>query len=391
MNIVHSGNRFMVYGDEVKTYNTLPADTYQLCCNPMTGFYLTQHSDLSVNEKVYGPYARKVNKVMSTFDAMDRNMGIILSGPKGAGKSMFARLLAEQGKAKNLPLILVDDCFDGLEKFIGSIHQECIVLFDEFEKTFKGTEDCNPQDSLLSLFDGIDNGKKLYVITCNRTEELSSYLLNRPGRFHYHFALTTPTEEEIKEYMEDNLVGDAKQYIEKVVALGSISTFTYDVLRAIAFDLNQGYDLTETFLDLNIEREQFVNFNMKVVFTNGVVATSEGGPIELDMFDEDDFVHEWCRIDENSIPKQLKKYSSYFRRICIDFYSKNVSVCGNRYKISNNDVRFSFSDWECMVDESAEEYKVAEEFIDSFELAEVILERTKLWQGGNNPAYKFLV
>lgn len=390
MNIIHSGNRYMVYGDDVKTYNTLPADTYQLCCNPLTGFYLSKHNDLLVNEKVYGPYAKKVMKVMNTFKALDRNMGVILSGPKGVGKSMFARLLAEQGKDNNLPLILINDCFDGLDKFISSINQECIVLFDEFEKTFKETEDCNPQDSLLSLFDGTDNGKKLYVITCNETDKLSSYLLNRPGRFHYHFALTTPTEEEIREYMEDNLVGDARQYIDKIVSLGSLSTFTYDVLRAIAFDLNQGYDLTDTFLDLNIEREQYINFNMKVVFTNGVVATLEGTSIEVDMFNEEELIHEWCTLDATAIPKQLKKYSKYFKNVCIEFYTKDIIVCGNRYKINNDDVSFKFSsECEYVVDDLEEEQKVAEEFIDSFKLAEVVLEKTKL--GTNNLAYKFLV
>ena len=147
-------------------------------------------------------------------------MGVILSGPKGVGKSMFARLLAEAGKKSNLPLLIVDTPAPGIEDFISSIHQECIVLFDEFEKTFKTDKDSDysPQDNLLSLFDGIDDGKKLYIITCNDTRGLSPFLLNRPGRFHYHFMLSTPTGDEVREYMNDNLVGDARQYIDKIVA-----------------------------------------------------------------------------------------------------------------------------------------------------------------------------
>ena len=81
MNIVNSGDRYMIYGEDVKTYKKLPAETYQVGFSPMSGFYLTLHNDLHVNEKV--------DKVLQTFRAFNRNMGVILSGPKGVGKSMF--------------------------------------------------------------------------------------------------------------------------------------------------------------------------------------------------------------------------------------------------------------------------------------------------------------
>ena len=191
MNIVNAGSNYMVYGEEVKTYKTLPALTYKVEFSQFKGFYLTTHNDLIVHEKIYGPYGRKVAKVMNTFTKGDRNLGIILSGPKGVGKSMFARQLAVDGRKLNLPLLIVDCPYPGIEDFIGSIEQECIVLFDEFEKTFKTRQDgdVNPQENLLSLFDGVDGGKKLFVVTCNEVNRLNDYLLNRPGRFHYHFII----------------------------------------------------------------------------------------------------------------------------------------------------------------------------------------------------------
>ena len=78
MNIVGAGDRFMVYGEDVKTYKVLPADTYKIQFNKMTGFYLISHNDLTVDEKVYGPYARKVQKVMNTFKHLDRNLTKIM-------------------------------------------------------------------------------------------------------------------------------------------------------------------------------------------------------------------------------------------------------------------------------------------------------------------------
>ena len=83
---------------------------------------------------------------------------------------MFARMLAEKGNKAGLPLIIVDMAIPGVADFISSISQECIVLFDEFEKIFRedSKDDEHPQEELLSLFDGVDSGKKLFVITFER-------------------------------------------------------------------------------------------------------------------------------------------------------------------------------------------------------------------------------
>lgn len=281
MNIVNSGSKYMIYGEDVKTFKTLPADTYTVNFDQMAGYSLLIHNDLSVNEKIYGPYIKKVDKVLKTFSATNRNLGIILSGPKGVGKSMFARQLAKRGKENSLPLIIVNNNYPGIEDFISSIHQECIVLFDEFEKNFKDDNDNNPQEKLLSLFDGIDDGKKLFVITCNRPRELNEYLLNRPGRFHYHFTITVPTKEEVREYMNDNLAGDARQYIDKLVNASCSYRFTYDILRAIAFELNNGYELNETLEDLNISKDIFLRATAEATFTNGLVAAFDD-PVSID-------------------------------------------------------------------------------------------------------------
>ena len=384
MNIVNSGDRFMVYGEAVKTYKQLPADTYQLNFNKMSGFYLTLHNDLTVSEKIYGPYIKKVNKVMKTFDMLDRNMGIILSGPKGVGKSVFARLLAEEGKKKNLPLIIVSEAVGGLENFLSSIDQECIILFDEFEKTFKGEEDSvDPQNSLLSLFDGIDNGKKLYVITCNDTNRLSNYLLNRPGRFHYHFILNAPNREEVQEYLEDNLNEDAKKYMDELISISSISSFTYDILRAIVFELNNGYGLADTLLDLNIERDTDVAFKIAVKFTNGLIASTTNNRV-LDLASSFR-ISEWLKFNKKEVPVEIQRYCD---ECCIEFYPNAVKTNTKGYTISPESVEVSFSsDWNF---EDKEEIKqMAEEFINSCNIEEVILERVARSHYSNKRKFLF--
>ena len=274
MNVVHSGNTFQIYGDALKTYNQLPVGSYEVCFSKMTGFFLTTHNDLTVSEeKIYGSTTVKVEKVLRSFANVDRNFGVILSGKKGIGKSLFARRLAERAKDYNLPLIIVSDYVPGIASFLSSIEQEVIVLFDEFEKTFAKRDDCSPQEEMLSLFDGVDNGKKLFVVTCNEVNQLNSYLLNRPGRFHYHFILGNPNPDEIKEYMTDKLKPEYHGIIKKLIGFSMNVDLTYDVLRAIAFELNNGYSFEETLMDLNISKESSPNYNIRIEFADGSFRT----------------------------------------------------------------------------------------------------------------------
>lgn len=253
MNIVNFGKQYQIYGEEVKTGRTLPAETFEVRFSKMSGFSLMKRDDLALKEeKVYGCYPKKVGKVLNSFEHTDRNLGIILSGPKGVGKSMFARILMNEAMNKNIPVLIVTEYVPGIADFLSSIKQEVAVLFDEFEKTFKANKEYNPQDEMLPLFDGIDSGKKLFVITCNETSKLSEYLMNRPGRFHYHFELKAPNAREIKEYMMDKLEKKDEEIVDTISKLGMMSNMTYDCLRAISFDLNLGYSLQETLSDLNV-------------------------------------------------------------------------------------------------------------------------------------------
>lgn len=280
MNVVHSGNTFQIYGDALKTYDALPLGTYDVNFHKMMGFFLTSREDLVVNEeKIYGNTPAKVDKVLRSFSTVERNFGVILSGRKGIGKSLFARQLALKAKDYNLPLLVVSNYIPGIADFISSIKQEVIVLFDEFEKTFADMDECHPQEEMLSLFDGIDNGKKLFIITCNEIGKLNSYLLNRPGRFHYHFILGNPNPEEIREYMEDKLKPEYHHLIKKVIGFSISVDMTYDVLRAIAFELNNGYSFEETVMDLNIGKESTPKYTISIEMSDGCIITIKGETI----------------------------------------------------------------------------------------------------------------
>lgn len=302
MKAISNGNRFDIFDDNLKTYNELPAQVYSVRFDKMTGFYLELHSDIELKEeKVYGVHKSKVKKVLKAFDNTNRNLGVILSGDKGIGKSLFAKLLSVESVNKNIPVIIVDTYIPGVASYIEEITQEVMILFDEFDKTFGGVKNAegqaDPQTELLTLFDGIASGKKLFVITCNELRHLNDYLVNRPGRFHYHFRFEYPNADEIKEYLEDKLEKKYHSEIEAVIKFSRKINLNYDCLRAIATELNFGYPFAEAIKDLNILNMDNERYNVKLTFKNGKSYSKRNVP--LDMFNTDKEESVWLENNRN--------------------------------------------------------------------------------------------
>ena len=294
MRVINTRNDFKIYDDSMQIYTQLPPQSYQVCFNPNSGFSLEKYAEIKVNEKIYGVHLSKVQKVLRSYAKFDRNLGVILSGDKGIGKSLFSKLLAIEGIKKGYPIIIVNSYIPGIASYLNSIDQEVIILFDEFDKTFSGKHgggNEKAQTELLSLFDGIAMGKKLFVITCNHLTGLNDYLVNRPGRFHYHFRFEYPTPEEIREYMEDHLLESQYKEIDKIISFSEKIYLNYDCLRAIAFELQNEETFEEVIKDLNILHLTNNKYNLTIHFSNGIVAECPYCPI--DMFDNKSRIYEF--------------------------------------------------------------------------------------------------
>lgn len=291
MKAINIGMRYEIYDDSLKTFDRLPAKTYTVRFAQMTGFFLEERRDLDVGEKIYGVHPEKVDKVLAAFGQFKRNLGVILSGNKGIGKSLFARLLSAKAVEIGLPVIIVEQYIPGIAAYIESIEQEVVVLFDEFDKTFGSarpvTNEIDPQSGMLSLFDGISHGKKLFIITCNELYRLNDYLVNRPGRFHYHFRFDYPTPAEIREYLNDKLGGQYQSEIEKVVTFSKKVNLNYDCLRAIAFELQCGDSFENAIQDLNIINTHDEIYSVTLHFVGGVTMSAK---CQLDLFNVEEII-----------------------------------------------------------------------------------------------------
>lgn len=290
MKAIQNGHTFRIYDNSMKVFNDLPAQNYLLCFDEQTGFYLSLYSEIELPEKVYGIHEEKVDKVLKSFNMFNRNLGVILSGDKGIGKSLFSKMLAIKAVNSGIPLIVVNQYKPGIAEYLNSIEQEVMILFDEFDKTFRNQRDTEgPQTEMLTLFDGLCQGKKLFVITCNYLSSLNDFLVNRPGRFHYHFRFEYPTDKEIREYMMDHIPKNQYKEIDDVISFARKTKINYDCLRAIAFELCLGGSFKDCIQDLNIINSGSQKFNITIELSNGIRHVCRN--IAVDLFsDIDDYL-----------------------------------------------------------------------------------------------------
>lgn len=258
---IQTGTRIRVYDSSVQTHPSLPLGTYRVTFSPKDGFSLLSIPDLSIGtERIYGDRSDRVNKIFKTFKRADRGVGALISGDKGQGKSLFLRMVAERALAEGMPVILISEDFDGLADFLSSL-DECLVIFDEFEKIFHNGrrgrdefESGNRQNQFLGLFDGQSSTKRIYCISVNDIDYLSNYIVNRPGRFHYHFRFDYPGPEEVRAYLREQAPTANPDEIEAAALFSREVNLPYDYLRAIAFEISEPEaTFAEIIRDLNIK------------------------------------------------------------------------------------------------------------------------------------------
>lgn len=317
MKVIMNENTVRIFEGSAEMLDLIPNGYYTLEMNILTGLYLQKATVNVIEEKMYGNYKSKISKILKNFKQSKRNFGAILSGKKGMGKSSFAKKIAEEA-VKEMPVLLVDKNLNGMAGFLNSIEQECLILFDEFEKTFKQNQEEKEQDQLLSLLDGISAGKKLFVITCNELDGLSDYMLNRPGRFHYHFKFNKPSYEELTEYLNDNLL--IKKEYQKILDFALRVELNFDCLRALCFEINEGSELKEALEDLNIS-----NSNERSYYNVIIKDKKTGETIEK-------VENKWLNLTSDQVERVDYYDEKEDKEFVITFRTKNIKTKVENFK-----------------------------------------------------------
>jgi hypothetical protein len=229
-NIIRPSN-----GIPVMSMEALEPRMYTLQCDQV-GFFLEHAEDFTMPPKLYGNTIKHRDRILKTFNSRPAGTGILLTGEKGSGKTLLAKSLCLEAASSGIPTILINSPLrgNGFNMFIQSIKQDCIVLFDEFEKVYSREQ----QQDLLTVLDGVLNSKKLFIFTCNDKYGIDSYMINRPGRIYYLIEFEGIDSSFVTEYCKDNEVSEAytKELIEIV---DSFTTFNFDMLKAIVEEVKR--------------------------------------------------------------------------------------------------------------------------------------------------------
>ena len=215
---------------------------------------LTPLDDFKLSHgKIYGNSQNRANHIVEAFRKNDaeHNLGVLLSGGRGLGKTLTTRLVIEQLK-DDYPIIVISEYMPGMAEFLSHL-KNAVILMDEFEKFMSGNinKDDNEneqtkQESILSVLDGnTGSAGNLYLLTVNNTHKLDENLISRPGRIRYHYIYESEDASVVRAYCKDNL--NDKSKIEEVVnILGSTKYVSMDIISSFVDELNKFPELSPT-------------------------------------------------------------------------------------------------------------------------------------------------
>lgn len=232
---VQTGINFNRMQGPIISYNEIPVGVYKISMSKQ-GFYLEYvMSEFVFDYKIYGLQEDFINHVIKTYnEAQTGNLGILLNGTKGTGKTVAAKMIANR---LHLPVIIVQNMgqemnLQMMNYLSTEINFDCVFFFDEYEKTF------DKDTTILSFMDGVYNSesRKVFLLTTN-TLSIDRNLIGRPSRILYLKKFGNLEIEAASEFLDDTL--NNKEYKQEVLEfINLLSISTIDILKSIVREIN---------------------------------------------------------------------------------------------------------------------------------------------------------
>lgn len=213
-------------------------------------------SEFSLPTKLYTPKndEKFIKKILTSYNAQDKTMGVLLSGTKGTGKTVLAKRIAKEA---NMPILTMDNTFhpSDIRKLFNKLENIPVcVIFDEFDKMGEKYD----SDSILRVLDGISSaGKHLILFTCNNVDMVNEYMLDRCGRIRYYREFEEMGPSMISEILTDRL--DDKSEVEPLTdfIMANFGLLSFDNIASFADEVNLFPNDTfeELFSDMNISEK----------------------------------------------------------------------------------------------------------------------------------------
>lgn len=231
--ILKIGNFYSVTEESYEIHENLPLGVYQLTKRLDGEYDLIKIKDLSLPNKLYGDLSI-VDKWIKSFNTFDKNLGILLSGLKGSGKTIYAKKFCIDSKR---PVILINEPIsgEGFNRILSAKELNGSVIFiDEYEKIYN---DSDKENLLLSILDGQVDNHLAFVLTVNESNLVSSNIINRPGRIKYLKSFGSLDSDTIDQVIQDRL-DNQKHKDDLVSSLKKLDFITYDILNTIIDEIN---------------------------------------------------------------------------------------------------------------------------------------------------------
>jgi predicted transcriptional regulator len=263
MSIIQNGEKFS-FADITGTYDKLPVGNYMLKYSEREGFFLVKKEAFNLPSKVYGDQSI-INRWLNSWKHNShKNLGILLTGLKGSGKTITAQKFCIES---NLPVIIISDGFSGSD-FVDFITNpklgECIIFIDEFEKIYSEYNRDVSQHDLLSIMDGNFSTRLIFLLTVN-SENLNEYLVNRLNRIKYRKSYSDLEHDVVDAVIDDMLIN--KEHRESIYTFfEKVNMRTFDLLTNLIKEMNLfNEDAITCGMHLNL-RSQDKNYEVFEIF-----------------------------------------------------------------------------------------------------------------------------
>lgn len=245
----------------------------------MNGFeyYFTPQKDFHIPDYVVSDTAF-IERVRNVYTQSGKQLGILLHGLSGMGKSMLAKQLCMEMVTKcQMPVIIFDfNSAEHIADILKQVNQPSVIFLDEFEKMFANddvhSKPYQEQNELLSILDGTNVSKHIFLFTANEKTEISPHMFNRPSRIRYHFRFDRVPKEIAHEIIErDYIPVDNNNVAVLKLLTDMINGLSYDMLFECIKECNlyPNENPMELVTDLSLEISDVSLENYDVMFKLG--------------------------------------------------------------------------------------------------------------------------